>query len=107
MELKFLLKELLQLKQRHKHGPIINTNTWKALFGISLKGIVTFVLPLWTSRVSEKKLAKCSGLLGKLEPLGDDVIAGRGLTLQILRLLESLLIFQLTHFSPMSHFYTP
>ena len=43
------IKTKAQTWPNHKHY-----NTWKALFGISLKGIVTFVLPLWTSRVSEK-----------------------------------------------------
>ena len=39
--------------------------------------MVNFLSSLWTGGVSDKELAKCSGLLEKLE-LGDNIMDDRG-----------------------------
>ena len=65
------MKTQAQTWSNYKHH-----NTWKALVGIFPNGIVTFVSSLWASRVSNKELTKCSGLLGKLEA-GDNIMADR------------------------------
>ena len=77
------MKTQAQTWSNYKHH-----NTWKALAGISLNNIVTFVSCLRTCQVSDRELTKCPGLLENVEP-GE-------LTLETFCLLESLLVF---HFS--------
>ena len=56
------MKTQAQTWSNYKHY-----NTLKELVGISYNGIVNFASSVWTGRVSEKELIKCSGLLEKLE----------------------------------------
>ena len=73
-----MLKEILQWKHKHKHNLIINTITLRKYFLVfNSNGIISFVLYLWTGRVSDKELTKCSHFLEKLEP-EDDIIVDRG-----------------------------
>ena len=67
------LKTQAQTWCNYKHH-----NTWKALAGISLNDVVTFVSSIWNGPVWDKELTKCLGLLEKLK-LGDNIMVDRGL----------------------------
>ena len=69
--------------------------TWKALVGISPNGIVIFVSSLWTDRVSDKELTKCSDLLGKLKPR-DNIMSDRGFDIANILPSGITLIFHLS-----------
>ena len=58
-----------------------NTNTYKALVGISPAGVITFVSSLFSGNISDKELTKRSGILDLLEP-GDSVMADRGFNIE-------------------------
>ena len=58
-----------------------NTNTYKALVGISPSGVITHVSSLYAGSISDKELTRCSGILDLLEP-GDSVMADRGFDIQ-------------------------
>ena len=66
------MKIQAQICSNYKHH-----NTSKAFLGISPNGLVTFVSFLWTGRVSDKELTKCSGLLKKLES-GESIMTDSG-----------------------------
>ena len=69
------MKTKAQTWYNYKHH-----NTWKALAGISLNDIVTFVSSIWNGPVWDKELTKCLGLLEKLK-LGDNFMVDRGLNI--------------------------
>ena len=52
-------------------------NTWKALVGISLNGIIDFVSCLKINQISDKELTKCSGLLKKKLKPEDNVMTDK------------------------------
>ena len=54
-----------------------NTNTCKALVGISPDGAFTFISPLYEGSITDRELVIVSGLLEKLER-GDSVMADKG-----------------------------
>ena len=58
-----------------------NSNTFKALIGISPDGAVTFVSSLYPGSISDKELTKQSGLLALLEE-GDSVMADKGFEIE-------------------------
>ena len=58
-----------------------NTNTYKALVGISPSGVITYVSKLYGGSISVKELTRCSGILDLLEK-GDSVMADRGFDIQ-------------------------
>ena len=58
-----------------------NTNTYKALVGISPSGVITFISKLYAGSISDKELTRNSGILDLLEP-GDSVMADRGFDIQ-------------------------
>lgn len=58
-----------------------NTNTYKALVGISPSGVITFVSKLYAGSISDKELTRSSGILDMLEP-GDSVMADHGFDIQ-------------------------
>ena len=58
-----------------------NTNTYKALVGISPSGVITFVSKLYAGSISDKELTRSSGILEMLES-GDSVMADRGFNIQ-------------------------
>ena len=58
-----------------------NHNTYKALFGISLSGVVTFTSDLFPGSISDKEIVRRSGLLGLLE-VGDTIMADRGFDIE-------------------------
>ena len=84
------MKTQAQIWSNHKHH-----NTWKALVGICLNGIVTFVSFLWTDRVSNKEVTNCSGLLEKPEPV-NIILAAWGL--DIIDILPYGIIFNIPPF---------
>ena len=53
-----------------------NSNTFKALIGISPDGVITFVSSLYPGSISDKELTKQSGLLDLLQS-GDSVMADK------------------------------
>ena len=57
-----------------------NRNTLKLLVGVSPNGVLTFLSPLYGSRISDKELTRRSNLLSLLEP-GDSIMADRGFDL--------------------------
>ena len=58
-----------------------NTNTYKALVGISPSGVITFISELYAGSISDKELTRNSGILDLLE-LGDSVMADRRFDIQ-------------------------
>ena len=58
-----------------------NTNTYKALVGISPSGVITFISKLYAGSISDNELTRNSGILDLLEP-GDSVMADRGFDIQ-------------------------
>ena len=54
-----------------------NSNTFKALAGISSDGVITFVSSLYPGSISDKELTRQSGILDLLD-CGDSVMADRG-----------------------------
>ena len=58
-----------------------NTNTYKALVGISPTGVITYVSSLYAGSISDKELTHCSGILDLLEQ-GDSVMADHGFDIQ-------------------------
>lgn len=50
-----------------------NSNTLKALVGITLKGSVCFVLQLYGGCISDREITQLSGFLDKLQP-GDEIM---------------------------------
>ena len=58
-----------------------NTNTYKALVGISPSGVITYVSNLYAGSISDKELTRCSGILDLLEH-GDSVMADHGFGIQ-------------------------
>eukprot|EP00117_Sycon_ciliatum_P042301 scpid100916/ scgid30793/ len=54
-----------------------NRNTLNLLVGVSPNGVITFLSSIYGGHVSDKELAKRSGLLSKLQP-GDAIMADRG-----------------------------
>ena len=58
-----------------------NSNTFKALVGISPSGVITFVSDLYPRCISDKELTRRSGILGLLQR-GDCVMADRGFDIQ-------------------------
>ena len=58
-----------------------NTNTYKALVGISPSGAVIFVSKLFPGSISDKELTRQSGILDILE-VGDSVMADKGFNIE-------------------------
>ena len=58
-----------------------NSNTFKALVGISPSGAITFVSSLYSGSISDKELTRRSGILALLEK-GDSVMADRGFDIE-------------------------
>ena len=58
-----------------------NTNTYKALVGISPSGVITFISKLYAGSISDNELTRNSGILDLLEP-GDSVMADHGFDIQ-------------------------
>lgn len=58
-----------------------NSNTFKALIGISPSGAVTFISNLFSGSISDKELTRKSGILQILEK-GDSVMADRGFDIE-------------------------
>jgi len=58
-----------------------NSNTFKALIGISPSGAIIFVSQLFSGSISDKQLTRQSGVLDLLES-GDSVMADRGFDIQ-------------------------
>ena len=58
-----------------------NSNTFKALIGISPDGVITFVSSLYPGSISDKELTKQSGLLDLLQS-GDSVTADKGFDIE-------------------------
>ena len=58
-----------------------NSNTFKALVGISPDGVITFVSSLYPGSISDKELTRRSGIMDLLEP-GDSPMADRGFDIE-------------------------
>ena len=58
-----------------------NSNTYKALIGISPDGVVTFVSSLYPGSISDKELTRESGIYALFES-GDSVMADRGFNIE-------------------------
>lgn len=58
-----------------------NKNTVKALVGVTLIGVISFVSEYYQGLISDKRLLEVSRLLEKLEP-GDEVMADKGFQIQ-------------------------
>ena len=58
-----------------------NSNTFKALVGISSDGVITFVSSLYPGSISDKELTRQSGILDLLN-CGDSVMADRGFDIE-------------------------
>ena len=58
-----------------------NSNTYKALIGISPVGVIIFVSPLYPRSISDNQISQKSGILHSLEP-GDSVMAYRGFDIE-------------------------
>ena len=58
-----------------------NSNTFKALVGISPDGVITFVSSFYPGSISDKELTRRSDIMYLLEP-GDSVMADRGIDIE-------------------------
>ena len=56
-------------------------NTVKFLIGITPAGIISYLLPCWGGRVSDKELTRESGFLNLIDP-GDEILADRGFLIE-------------------------
>lgn len=74
-------KPSLPMLQQATFSNYKNTNTYKALVGISPSGVITYVSNLYAGSISDKELTRCSGILDLLEQ-GDSVMADRGFDIQ-------------------------
>ena len=74
-------KPSLPILQQATFSNYKNTNTYKALVGISPSGVITYVSNLYAGSISDKELTRCSGILDLLEQ-GDSVMADRGFDIQ-------------------------
>lgn len=86
----FIQKPKVPASQKMSWSSYKHWNTAKLLVGITPTGVVSFIPPLWTGSISDKKIVKQSGLLNLLEA-GDAVMADKGF------LIRDLLAFKKVH----------
>ncbi|XP_046550801.1 uncharacterized protein LOC124260515 isoform X3 [Haliotis rubra] len=83
----FVQKPSLPSSQRVTWSQYKHHNTFKCLVAISPTGAFTYISPLWSSSVSDRRIVKESGFLDNLN-YGDDIMADRGFLIRDLLALR-------------------
>ena len=80
----FLKQPSALLSRKHLFSNYKHLNTMKFLVGISPSGAILYVSDMWGGRASDNKITQECGLI-RLLSLGQDVMADRGFTVDLLQ----------------------